>query len=308
MKYTHLTYEERVEIGVLKRQRLSIREIAKTLGRSPNTISRELQERKVKGRYIPKKAQFKAYIRRYRAKRDCMKVALDTWLTRAVFEKLEKGWSPERIAGWTTNEGHPVSTRSVYRFVHSRCLERYLFRRRYRRKSGRKSHRAEVCTDGRKFVDTRPSFRIESGHYEADFIVSSHNTCSLLVVVDRYTRYTRIRRIPNRKHVTVSHAFESIFAGVRVKTLTLDNDISFAHWRELERLLYTKIYFTHPYCSWEKGLVENTNRWIRLFVPKRSNIQQTTNEKLHEAHTYLNEIPRQCLGFKTATEVALLAK
>jgi IS30 family transposase len=108
--------------------------------------------------------------------------------------------------------------------------------------------------------------------------------------------------------VTVSRAFGSIFNGITVKTLTLDNDLAFRHWRELEMLLATDIYFTHPYCSWEKGLVENTNRWIRLFVPKQVDIAKISETSIADALRYLNEIPRQCLGFKTTTEMVALAE
>jgi len=155
-KYNHLTYEERVQIYTLYTAGQSSRYIARLLGRSPNTIARELIEKNVNGIYIPKKAQHKTYWRRYGAKKDCMKVAMDPWLAKTVEEKLKKGWSPERIAGWSTRHGHPVSTRSVYRFVHSRCLERYLFRRKYKRKSGPKKRKYAVCKDGRLFVERRP--------------------------------------------------------------------------------------------------------------------------------------------------------
>ncbi|MCI0619493.1 IS30 family transposase [Candidatus Wolfebacteria bacterium] len=301
-KYTQLSYEERVEIDTLRRRGVSIRQTATHLGRSPNTVSRELKAKKRKGRYTPKDAQRVTYEKRYHAKRNCMKVALDPWLTKVVFEKLEERWSPERIAGWCTQEGHPVSTRSVYRFVHGRCLERYLFRKRYRRKSGRKVKKHKVAVDGRRFVESRGE-TATSGHFEADFIVSSKSVYALLVVVDRYTRYTRIKRLPNRKHQTVSLGFQELFDGVVLKTLTLDNDISFAHWRVFEQELKTRIYFTHPYRSWEKGLVENTNRWIRLFVPKRTDIASVTDETIRAALRWLNQLPRQCLGFKTATDM-----
>jgi transposase, IS30 family len=123
------------------------------------------------------------------------------------------------------------------------------------------------------------------------------------VVVDKHTRRTWIEKIPNRKHAVVTRAFKSIFRNINVKTLTLDNDISFSHWRKLEMQLKTSIYFTHPYRSWEKGLVENTNRWIRLFVPKRGDIDLVPQAKIQIALQHLNEIPRQCLGYRTTVEV-----
>ncbi len=68
-------------------------------------------------------------------------------------------------------------------------------------------------------------------------------------------------------------------------------------------MLNTKVYFTQPYRSWEKGLVENTNRWIRLFVPKRRDIALVSDADIQQALLYLNEIPRQCLGYRKAEEV-----
>jgi len=127
-------------------------------------------------------------------------------------------------------------------------------------------------------------------------------------VVDRYTRYTTIRKLANKKHQSVTSGLVSMLSNVNVKTLTFDNDISFSHWSMLEQILHTTIYFTHPYCSWEKGLVENTNRWIRLFVPKKKDIGLVTEEDIDDALRYLNDIPRQCLGYKTTTEMVALTK
>lgn len=299
-----MSYEERVEIAALQRAGLGVREIAIRLERSPNTISRELREKKVEGRYVPKKAQRKTYWRRYISKRNCMKVALDPELRTFVEEKLTLNWSPERIAGYLKRNGTIVSTKAVYKYVYSRCLERHLFWRKHHKRGGPKRRSAKTPRDTRKYIDERPALE-RSGHFEADFIVSSQSTALLLVVVDRHTRATAIRRLPNGKHATVSRAFRDMLRTSPVKTLTLDNDISFNHWQELERALHTRIYFTHPYHSWEKGLVENTNRWIRTFVPKRRDIKTVTDGELRSIEKYLNETPRQCLGYRTAVEVQL---
>src|SRR3989344_8105177 len=136
--YRQLSYEERVRIGLLIEQGASSRAMARLLGRSPNTIARELKEKLVKGRYLAKKAQHRTYVRRYLAKRDCMKVALDSSLSRLVLGQLKLGWSPERIAGRVRRQGQSLSTKAVYKYVYSRCLERYLFWRRNRRKGGPK--------------------------------------------------------------------------------------------------------------------------------------------------------------------------
>ena len=129
-------------------------------------------------------------------------------------------------------------------------------------------------------IRDRPKIDGIYGHYEMDFIVSSLSTYSLLVVVERKNKTVYVKRIPNRKHGTVLSALKDIFKYKLVLSITTDNDIAFSNWRQIERELNTKIYFCEPYHSWEKGLVENTNRWIRLFVPKRSDIAQVTEEKI----------------------------
>jgi transposase, IS30 family len=299
MKYKQLSFEERVQIELLKRSGVSIRGIARLLARSPNTISRELKEKKVNGVYLPKKAQHKTYWRRYRSKRQCLKVSKDSYLSWFVDMHIRLNWSPERISGHVRLEGYDVSTKAIYRFVYQRSLDGHLVLKVRRKKY--RCHRPQ-WGDQRKYIADRPPINT-SGHFEADFVVSGHNQVSLLVVVDKHTRRTWIERIPNRKHAVVTRAFKKIFCGINVRTLTLDNDISFSHWRKLETILNTTIYFTQPYRSWEKGLVENTNRWIRLFVPKQSDIALVSPAKIQRALQYLNEIPRQCLGFRTATEV-----
>lgn len=299
MKYHQLRYEERVQIELLKRSGVSIRGIAGLLERSPNTISRELREKQVHAVYLPKKAHHKTYYRRYLSKRQCLKVARDPYLTKFVDTHVRLNWSPERMSGYLKSAGYLVSTKAIYRFVYARSLDGYLLIRSRRKRARR--HRPQ-WNDGRKYIEQRPGI-VTSGHYEADFIVSRHNQGSLLVVVDKYTRRAWVEKIPNRKHAVVTRAFKSIFRNINVKTLTLDNDISFSHWRKLEKQLQTSIYFTHPYRSWEKGLVENTNRWIRLFVPKRCDIDLVPQAKIQIALHYLNEIPRQCLGYKTTMEV-----
>jgi IS30 family transposase len=304
--FSHLSYEERVLIGSLHAAGSSARSIAGALNRSPNTIARELREKQVGGMYVVKKAQHKTYARRYLSKRDCMKVALDSELSRFVKEKLEEEWSPERVAGYLKTQGRAVSTKAVYKYVYSRCLERYLFWRKHHVRGGPKRRHVKTPKDGRKYIEERPTL-LGSGHFEGDFIVSKHNTASLLVVVDRHTRKAIVRKLPNRKHATVSRAFVDMLRGQKVKTLTLDNDVSFNHWKKLQKLLHCKVYFTHPYHSWEKGLVENTNRWIRTVVAKRRDIATVTDGELRSIEQMLNEVPRQCLGYRTALEVELQA-
>lgn len=301
MRYKQLGYEERVQIEVLRRCGSGVREIGRQLGRSPSTISRELKEKTVHGVYTPRKAQHKTYWRRYRSKRNCLKVAMSQLLIQLVHEKLEVGLSPERIAGISPVS---ISKKAIYKYVKSRCLEHHLFWKKHKKRGGPKRKRVGHRDQTKRTIEQRPLVYTH-GHWELDFIVSSQSRAVLLVMVDRYTRFTVIHKLARKTHQLVLGALADIADRYSVKTITTDNDIVFKKWADMQDHLKADFYFCRPYHSWEKGLVENTNRWIRLFVPKKSDIALVSDADIQNALYYLNEIPRQCLNFRTACEVLL---
>jgi len=301
-KYHHLSFEERFVIEKLRNVGVVIRRIAEFLGRSPNTVSSEIKRNSVNGVYAAKKAKRKAYAKRWRAKKQCLKVAMNSFLCLFVEEKLENKWSPKQISGHLKREyGIICSAKAIYKFAESRGLNNLLFWGWNNRKGGRKRGRWETVKDGRIWIDERPE-RVGTGHVEIDFIVSKESKWVLLVAVDFMTKRTWVRKLSNRKRDTVRAALSDMFHGVELKSITTDNDIAFTCWRELEILLNTRVYFTHPYHSWEKGLVENTNRWIRCFVPKRRDIGTVTEEEIKEILSFLNDRPREVIGFQSPIE------
>lgn len=302
-KYVQVSFEERFAIEKMFRAYVTVRQIAEFLGRSPNTIAREIRKNQVKGDYTAEKAKIKASARRWRAKSQCMKVAMDSFLSSFVKEKLEKKWSPKQISGYLKKEMNiTCSAKAIYKFAESRGLDHLLFWGWNDHKGGRKRGHWKTAHDGRKYIEERPVFRNESGHFEVDFIVSKDSAWVLLVVVDTVAKKSWVKKLPNRKRSTIRAAFSLLFRGVTVRSITTDNDVAFTCWKELETLLHTQVYFTHPYHSWEKGLVENTNRWIRCFVPKRRDIASVTQEELDVIHAYLNDRPREIIGFQTPSE------
>jgi len=301
--YKHLSFEERFVIEKLFNSKVVIREIAIFLQRSPNTISREIKRNSVKGIYGAEKARKKASARRWRAKRQCLKVAMNGFLVQFVEAKLELKWTPNSISGYLKRElGISCSGKAIYKYVESRGLEYRLFWRWNKKKSGPKRQKHAGAPDNRKYIDKRPPFQNVLGHYELDFIVSKHSPYVLLVATDQLAKHSMVQKLPNRKRHTISAAFSQMFSGISVKSITTDNDIAFHHWVELETIIQAPIYFCHPYHSWEKGLVENTNRWIRCFVPKRRDIASVTQEDLAEIHAFLNDRPRECLDFRIPSE------
>lgn len=302
MKYHHLSFEERFVIEKMYCRDSSVRAIASFLNRSVNTISREIRRNSVQGAYDAKKAKHKAYATRWRVKQQCMKVAMSSFLTVFVEEKLEKKWSPKQISGFLRREyGIVCSAKAIYKFAESRGLEHLFFWSWNNKKGGRKRNHWKHIQDGRSYIDERP-IRNELGHFEIDFIVSKDSPWVLLVAVDAVAKKTFVRKLPNRKRSTIRATLSALFRGIELKSITTDNDIAFACWRELSALLNAPFYFTRPYHSWEKGLVENTNRWIRCFVPKRRDIQSVTQEELDEIHAFLNDRPRECIGFRSPRE------
>ena len=268
------------------------------LERSPNTISREIKKNSTKGIYTAEKAHHKAYLKRWRSKKQCLKVAMNDFLYRYVDRKLRSKWSPEQISGeMKETYGITCSSKAIYKFAKSRCLERYLFWNWNKKKGGKKNHKYDTPKDNRKYIDVRPA-EVTTGDWEMDFIVSSLSTYVLLVIVNRVTKFTKVYRLPNRKRTTIMCALSVAFRGESVRSITTDNDIAFVCWKDIESLLHTHIYFTHPYHSWEKGLVENTNRWIRCFIPKKQDIASVTRKDLYDIHSFLNNRPRKIIGFK----------
>lgn len=295
--FKHLCEKERFLIESLLRVHTSIRGIALILERSPNTISREIKKNIVNGIYIGDKAQRKAYYKRYLSKRQCLKVAMDSFLNRFVRDKLKDKWSPKQMSGYLNNMGIKISSKAIYKFVCSRGLGHLLFWGWNKRKTGRKEYKYNQIKDNRKYIDERPEIK-EAGHWEMDFIVSKQSKWVLLVLVEILSKNTIVKILPNRKHATVNRALSEIFFGKTVLSITTDNDIAFSNWIAIEKMLHTKIYFCHPYHSWEKGLVENTNRWIRCFVHKKRDISTVTEKELQDVHSFLNDRPREIIGFK----------
>jgi IS30 family transposase len=313
-KYTHIKKAERSEISILLKKGYSFRDIAESLNRDPSTISREISENSVKGIYDPNKADHKAYVRRKYSKYQGMKVVGDNRLRGYVEEKLVKDWSPEEIAGRLKNIDKDIKYASygaIYKFVYSvygRNLERHL---RYKGKKRRGRKRKKVTQlKNRTFIDQRPEItnkRARFGDWEGDFIVSGKNGKGILLVLhERKARYTVIRKIMTRSCQKINqYLLEMIGIFICFNSLTIDNDISFRKHEELSKILGVPIYFCHPYHSWEKGGVENTNKLIRQYIPKGSNISKYSNEYIKEIEAKLNNRPRKCLGYKTPLEVMI---
>lgn len=294
----------------MRRKKYSFREIAKTLKRSVSSIFDEIKINKVKGRYDPGKAHHKAYVRRKYSKYQGMKIVQNVKLQKFVEEKLYDDQSPPNIAGRIVRHEKQlpsVSKNSIYRYIKSvygRRVEAY----RKKKKARRWKHRAKSKKlADRTFIDQRPEFinkRRRPGDTEADFIESGKaGKGIILVAADRKIRISFLERIIKIKIDNVHRSFEKIKKRFpEMKTITTDNDLLLQKHKELEKLLNVKIYFCHPYHSWEKGTVENTNRHIRRDIPKGSNISKYSPKFIKQLEEKLNRRTMKCLNYLTPSE------
>lgn len=287
-----------------------MRDIAKTLHRSVSTIGEELSRNKTRGAYDAVKADRKAAVRRQSAKFQWKKIAKFPTLKKYVEKKIYEDRSPESIAGrikYVERSVPYASKDSIYRYiksVHGRPLEAYRARTAPKRKQGRVT--AKKLTE-RTFIDKRPRIinaRGRVGDVEADFIVSGKTGKGiLLTVVCRKIRVVFIEKILPVTIENVHGAFVRIQKRFpEMKSISTDNDILLQKHKSLEKLLGAKIYFCHPYHSWEKGSNENINGHIRKYIPKGANISFYSTVFVKKVERKLNDRYLKCLRYFTPQE------
>lgn len=287
----------------------SLRDIGIALNRSVSTISDEIKIGSVKGIYDSKKARQKAYVKRHRASFRGKSIISDDKLRSFVESNLLGGQSPESISGRIRNRENKISDISkdtIYRFLRSPYGKIIGLKLEKKKRRFRRSRKVKL--DGRVFIENRPKIannRGRVGDLEADFIVSGKSGKGiLLTVADRKTRKAFVNIICDVCIDEVHAAFKKIKRRFpEMKTLTLDNDILFKMHKTLEKLLKVKIYFCHPYHSWEKGAIENLNRFIRKFIPKGSNISRYSKKDISIIEKKCNSRFLKCLKYATPDEI-----
>ena len=229
-----------------------------------------------------------------------------------IEKNLYDDQSPPNISGRIKKrEKHlsPVSKDSIYRFVKSpygRRIEYYRTKRKNRRWKRRRP-KVQQLRD-RTFIDKRPEYinkRQRIGDAEADFLLSGRGGKGILLnVTDRKSRAPFLEQILAVTIANVHLAFKRIKKRFpELKTMTTDNDLLFQSHKKLEQLLEIKIYFCHPYHSWEKGTVENTNGYVRKDIPKGSDISRYSKRFIRLIENKLQRRFMDCLEHFTPAEI-----
>ncbi|WGE30951.1 IS30 family transposase (plasmid) [Edwardsiella tarda] len=317
----HLTLSEREEIRAGLSARMSIRAIARSLNRSPSTISREVQRNRGRRGYKAVDANNRAN-RMAKRPKVCL-LERNPQLRNLVQEKLESKWSPEQISGWLRRtfprqNMMQISAETIYKTLYFRnrsalhhMLVKHLRRSHSLRHGKRHTRKGERGTinivngisihERSKHIDNRRSL----GHWEGD-LVSGTNNSHIATLVDRKSRYTVILKLNGKDAGSVNQAlidkFQELPPTLRL-SLTWDRGMELAKHLELTASTGVKVYFCDPQSPWQRGTNENTNGLIRQFFPKKTCLAQYSQQELDKVAAQLNSRPRKTLKFKTPKEV-----
>ena len=314
-----LTLSEREEISRGIAARRSARSMARLLGRSASTVSRELGRNGGYDRYRAALADERAWARARRPKR--CKLANSPRLRQAVASKLRLNWSPEQISGWL-NRAHPddeyyaVSHETIYRslFVQTRgVLKKELLGHLRSKRTIRRSQRTDPNGDRRGQIKDLVSIRerpaaVEDravpGHWEGDLLSGSRNSY-IATLVERHTRYVMLAKVAGKDTQTVVSALIKQAKKLPTelyKSLTWDRGKELTDHRRFTLATNIDVYFCDPQSPWQRGSNENTNRLLRQYFPKGTDLSVYSQTHLNKVARQLNERPRETLGFETPAE------
>lgn len=249
-------------------------------------------------------------MRMRRKRAEGKKIAINRSLQTFVEDHLMDDQSPEALAGRLANieRDIPVTSASTIRAyiksVYGRKIE--IHRDQVLKKRRRRRGTKTVLT-GKRMISSRPK-RIEArkglGHMEGDFIVSGRSGKGmLLALTDRKTRKSLLERILPVSVANVRRALVRIKKRYpEMQSITFDNDILFLEHQRLERKLTVTIYFCHPHSPWEKGGIENLNKWLRRYIPKSSDISTYSKYFIAKLEAKANRRFMECLKFLTPDE------
>jgi len=322
-KYKQLSESERHAIALGLQQSMNLSAIARALGRSKSTISRECQRNAGGKGYISQYAQQRSDRRRRFARRQ-PKLHRDSPLFQIVRGHLQRHWSPQQIAQHLKQQ-HPddrsqrVSHESIYTCIYAQprgqlkkellsCL-RIAHSKRWPRSKGQ-DRRGQI--QDLLSIHVRPpevQDRQLPGHWEGDLIKGANNASAIGTLVERTTRLVVLVKLPHPNPATAAHVLQAFtdklnaIARPMRQSLTYDRGREMAEHVRLSENTGMKVYFCDPYSPWQKGSNENTNGLLRQYFPKGTDLSGYTQEQLDAVADELNGRPRMTLGWRTPLTV-----
>jgi IS30 family transposase len=314
-----LTLTEREAISRSLASGGTCRGIARILHRAASTVSREIARHGGRRRYRAAEADKGAWKLARRPKPCLLATCPD--LQRVVASKLSLEWSPEQISGWLrveypNDESMRVSHETIYRtlFIQARgALKKQLMDHLRTRRSMRHSKNAAGKADPRgKIAGTisireRPAEaedRAVPGHWEGD-LISGSGTTHIVTLVERHSRFTTLIKVPNRETATVVSALtrhvRKLPTALR-RSLTWDRGMEMSTHKLFTVATKVQVYFCDPHSPWQRGTNENTNRLLRQYLPRRTDLSIYSQAQLDRIALRLNQRPRETLGFRTPAD------
>jgi len=296
-----------------------MRIIAAQLGRSPSTVSREIRRNGGYAAYRATKAEAAAWDRALRPK-PC-KLAEQPQLVRVITRKLQLQWSPEQIAGWLKrqypdDERYHVSHETIYKslFIQARgVLKKELLACLRTQRTSRRPRHASLKGKGLgKIVDAVPiserppsvEDRAVPGHWEGDLLAGSIDS-HIATLVERQTRYVMLAKVDNKHTDTVVSALIKQTRKLPTelyKSLTWDRGSELSDHKQFTLATDIQVYFCDPGSPWQRGSNENTNRLLRQYFPKGTDLSTHSQADLNRVARLLNERPRKTLNYETPAD------
>jgi transposase, IS30 family len=313
-----LSGDERIEIMRGRDAGLTAAEIARRIGRHRSTVCREIMRNKnPDGDYHARMAHGRAAERARRPKEFKL---TDNPLCAAIEAWMDDGWSPKLIAEVLARD-HPddrqarVSHETIYQCLyvqargslradlHQRLSTKRAARKPRDRYTSRGVYRGEEFT-----ISDRPpeaDDRAVPGHWEGDLILGPANS-AIGTLVERSTRFTILLHLPT------DHSAETVAAAMITamgelpdhlrRSITWDRGSEMANWRTVQLKLNAPVYFCNPHSPWQRGSNENTNRLLRFWFEKGTDLSGYTKVDLKRIQDTLNRRPRPTLNLDTPAQ------
>lgn len=314
-----LSLVDREEISRGLESGSSLRSIARRLCRPASTISREVKRNGGALRYRAIHSDLATWDRAHRPK--LCKLACNPGLCRTVSDKLQLLWSPEQIAGWLKREHigeehNQVSHETIYKslFVQARgVLKKELMQYLRSKRTVRRSRHASLKRDGLGQIKDAISIRqrpacVEDravpGHWEGDLITGTRNSY-IATLVERHSRYVMLAKVANKDSNSVVSALieqSRTLPEELYRSLTWDRGKELADHRRFTMATNIDVYFCDPHSPWQRGSNENTNRLLRQYLPKGTDLSVHSQTDLDAIARQLNERPRKTLLFETPAD------
>ena len=324
-KGQHLSSEERHDIEVHPRDGWSIYKIARHLERPYNTIKNEIQRGTVQ-LYNGKVTRYKAkageekYLENRRSstrKYRCLETAPFLQYVEKMFR--EKGWSMDACYGYALKSGllrreEMVCTKTLYAYIDLGLLS--LKNIDLPEKPKRKTKQSKIRENKKNpgdSIDLRDEGvenREDFGNWEIDSVIGKKATeepC-IMSLTERKLRVSIWLKLRNHSTDAMMEAIEQLrreygehFSKV-FRSITADNGSELGRLSELKEY-GVKVYFAHPYSSWERGTNECNNRMLRRFIPKGKSIENYSCNDILFFADKINDLPRKILGYHTPEEL-----